>query len=208
MQRHVRACRGKLGGSGDRDALLVALQDRCLWAYWLVLEAAPSATWEDLDDFLRRVWVECCGHLSCFRHAGRTIAHDLDEPGGWAWNPGSMRGRIADTLAVGGRFGYEYDFGTTTELEGRALDLVPSAARGPAIHVLARNDPPVYPCAECGGRASTLCGLCYQCSGEACWYCEACRTRHRCSDTGGDYFLPIVNSPRVGQCGYEGPAEE
>jgi hypothetical protein len=41
MQRHVRACRRKLSGAGDPDALLLALQDRHLSSYWLVLEASP-----------------------------------------------------------------------------------------------------------------------------------------------------------------------
>ena len=186
--------------------MLLALQDRYLSSYWLVLEASPAATWEQLDVVLRRIWVECCGHLSCFRHAGTTIAYDADGASEWASNPRSMAGRIAGTLTPGGQFSYEYDFGTTTELVGRALDLVPRASRGPAIEVLARNEPPVHPC-ECGRSATTLCALCYQGAGDPCWYCDACRRRHRCSDPGGDYFLPVVNSPRVGLCGYDGPAE-
>ena len=151
--------------------------------------------------------MECCGHLSCFEHAGTTFAYDMDGASEWAWDPRSMPERIADTLSAGSRFSYEYDFGTTTELVGRVLDVVPGAQRGPVIEVLARNEPPVYPCAECGQRATTLCALCYQGVGDPCWYCDACSGHHRCSDPGVDYFLPVVNSPRVGLCGYDGPAE-
>ena len=206
MQRHVRACRGKLGGTGAPDTLLLALQDRYLSSYWLIVEARAAATWYDLDAFLRRIWVECCGHLSCFQQAGTTFVYDMDGADEWAWNARSMAAPIAGTLTVGSRFSYEYDFGTTTELVGRALDLVPGAARGPAIEVLARNDPPVHPCVECGANATTLCALCYQWAGDPCWYCDACSDRHRCSDPDGGYFLSVLNSPRVGLCGYGGTA--
>ena len=33
MQRHVRACRRQMGGAGDPDTLLLALQDRYLSSY-------------------------------------------------------------------------------------------------------------------------------------------------------------------------------
>ena len=205
MHRHVRACRRRLAGAGDPDALLLALQDRgYLSSYWLVLEASPTATWDDLDATLRHIWVECCGHLSCFEHAGTTFAFDMDGAGEWASDPRSMAGRTADTLTAGSSFSYEYDFGTTTALVGRVLDLVPGAQRGTVIEVLARNDPPVHPCDECGRSATTLCAMCYQGAGDPCWYCDACSEDHRC---GTDYFLPVVNSPRVGLCGYTGPAE-
>jgi hypothetical protein len=36
-------------------------------AYWLEVEAKADAKLEALDAFLRRVWLECCGHLSVFR---------------------------------------------------------------------------------------------------------------------------------------------
>lgn len=207
MQRHVRACRGRRAGASAADGLLLALEDRYLSSYWLVLEASPTATWNDLDDFIRHIWVECCGHLSCFTHAGTTFAYDLDGAYEWAANPRSMAARIADTVAAGSRFGYEYDFGTTTELVGRALGFVPGSPTAPVIEVLARNEPPVHPCAECAGKATRLCGVCYQGMGNPCWYCDSCSEHHRCSDPGGDYFLPVVNSPRVGLCGYDGPAE-
>ncbi|MCL4445319.1 MAG: hypothetical protein M1134_00365 [Actinobacteria bacterium] len=208
MQRHVRACRGRIAGAGDADTLLLALEDRYLSSYWLVLEASPTATWDDLDSFLRHIWVECCGHLSCFNHAGTTFAYDVDGAYEWAANPRSMAARLADTVAAGSRFNYEYDFGTTTELLGRVLGFVPTArTTGPMIEVLSRNDPPVHPCAECTGNATKVCGLCYQGMDNPCWYCDTCSEHHRCSYPDGDYFLPVVNSPRVGLCGYDGPAE-
>lgn len=201
-----------MAGPGAGDGLLLALEDRWLSSYWLVVEASPTATWDDLDAFLRRIWVECCGHLSCFEHAGTTFAYDVDGASEWAEDPRSMVERIAGTVAPGSRFSYEYDFGTTTELVGRALDLVPGAKAAPVIDVLARNEAPVHPCAECGQSATKLCALCYQGMGfqgsdDPCWYCGTCSEHHRCSGPDGNYLLPVVNSPRVGLCGYDGPAE-
>ena len=48
----------------DSAGLLLALEDRCLSSNWLLIQASPTATWNDLDGFLRHFWVECCGHLS------------------------------------------------------------------------------------------------------------------------------------------------
>ena len=36
------------------------------------------------------------------------------------------------------------------------------------------------------------------------WLCEAHAEKHRHQDM----FLPVVNSPRVGMCGYTGPFED
>lgn len=207
MARHARACRGKLAGAGAADRLLVALEDRYLRSYWLVVEAAPTATWGALDDFLRRIWVECCGHLSRFELEGATFTEHPEEESEWADDARSTAEPILASVAVGSRFSYEYDFGTTTELAGRVLATVPGSPTGRPIEVLARNEAPQYRCVECGHIATTVCALCYQGVDDPCWYCDTCRGRHRCSEAGGDYFLPVLNSPRVGLCGYDGPAD-
>jgi len=207
MARHIRACRGRSAPTGPSQALLLEVEDCNVPGYWLFLEVSPAATWDDLDGFLRDIWVECCGHMSCFKYAGATFTADPVEAREWADHPRSMSGRLVGTVAPGTSFRYEYDFGTTTELVGRALDLVPANRTGPAIQVLARNEAPVHPCAKCGQPATKVCGLCYQEANDACWYCDECVEQHQCSDLDTDYFLPVVNSPRVGLCAYTGPAE-
>lgn len=208
MQRHIRACRGRVTGPGAGDGLLLVLEDRYRSSYWLVVEAAPSAIWYDLDSFLRRIWVECCGHLSSFEHEGTTFAYDPDGASLWADDPRSMEAEIGDTLAPGDRFSYEYDFGTTSRIVGRVLDVVPGAPTDPVIEVLARNDIPVHVCAGCGQVATEVCGMCYEVTDDDCLYCDACSEDHVCSYPGGEYLLPVVNSPRMGMCGYDGPSEE
>ena len=206
MARHVRACRKQDHGTGRSNALLLEVKDRYVPGYWLFLEVAPTATWADLDAFLRDIWLECCGHLSAFEYAGTTFTGDLEGAREWADRPRSLSGRLVGTVAPGTLFRYEYDFGTTTELVGRALELVPTTRTGPAIQVLARNEAPNHLCAECGQPATEVCGLCYQ-AGDTCWYCDKCAVDHQCSEPDIDSFLPAVNSPRVGLCAYSGPAE-
>jgi hypothetical protein len=38
--------------------------------YWLDLELVGSASLEQLDKYLRAIWLECCGHLSKFTIGG------------------------------------------------------------------------------------------------------------------------------------------
>ncbi|MBI3469116.1 MAG: hypothetical protein HY000_39430 [Planctomycetes bacterium] len=96
------------------------------------------------------------------------------------------------------KFYHEYDFGTTTELALRVMATREGKPPRQAITVLARNESPNIPCA-CGKRATQVCCCCaYEASG---WVCDACASEHEC---GEEMLLPVVNSPRVGMCGYTG----
>jgi hypothetical protein len=55
---------------------------------------------EDVDRFLRRIWLECCGHMSEFSTGTR---HKV-----------SMNTRVSAALGLGERLGYVYDFGSST----------------------------------------------------------------------------------------------
>ncbi|MEJ5252084.1 MAG: hypothetical protein HPY54_00055 [Chthonomonadetes bacterium] len=48
---------------------------------------------------------------------------------------------------------------------------------------------------------SDVCSSCLWEDEENAWLCKECARKHDC---GEEYFLPVVNSPRVGQCGYTG----
>ncbi len=65
--------------------------------------------------------------------------------------------------------------------------------------LLARNVAPAYECTECGGKATQLCSECSW--GSQAWFCNGCGLLHECGD---EMLLPIVNSPRMGMCGYTG----
>lgn len=214
MTRHLVTCRSshalaKLEGRGKlRTTRLfhIALEGRYRPDYWLHLEAPADVTLRGLDQFLRDIWLECCGHLSAFTIAN--TRYELDTGGvdamwpmffGPAGPPKSMGAPLDSVLRPKLKFYHEYDFGTTTELSGQVVTAYEGQARGKTIQVLARNDPPPWTCVECGRPATLVCSSCIY-SGEG-WLCDDCAVEHEC---GEEMCLPVVNSPRVGMCGYTG----
>jgi len=47
--------------------------------YWMHLELSASDTLADLDDFLRVIWLECCGHLSEFTIGGTSYSSEPED---------------------------------------------------------------------------------------------------------------------------------
>lgn len=207
MTRHLETCaqRTVVAASGSRKAtkptrfvhLLVEGRDQPQ-QYWMHLELPAEATLQTLDDFLRRTWLECCGHLSKFELAGVSYASYPDPEFG----DKSMRVQVGGILSPGQQIFHEYDFGTTTELRLKVIAEREGAAKGKSIQVLARNEAPLIACQVCGKPATEVCSQCIY-EGEG-WLCDACAEEHAC---GEEMLLPVVNSPRVGMCGYTGPAE-
>ena len=198
MGRHLRACRGVRhvpAHPASPHGLLLAVEAYRLEDYWLYVETSAPATWGDLDAFLRDTWVECCGHLSEFQHEGVRY-------GSWGLEGLRDRGmssRLSRSVAPGARIRYRYDFGTTTELALRVVMGLGSARGDRRVRLLARNDPPEIRCGVCGRPATQVCRQCRW--EDAGWLCDACARGHPCGD---EYLLPVVNSPRVGLCGYTG----
>jgi hypothetical protein len=157
-----------------------------------------TSTLFDLDNFLREIWLECCGHLSQFTIHGIRYASYEEQDDFWGDAPESMDIPLMDVLDLKDKFEHEYDFGTTTELALQVLSIRKGAIDEP-IRILARNDPPVFECKNCKKIANQICSLCRE------NYCDNCIEAHEC---GEDYVMPIVNSPRTGVCGYFGPLEE
>jgi hypothetical protein len=209
MTRHVDAhLRGEAGagargpGAGRAGPVGLHIVVDCPDApvFWLHLDAPARATLADLDAFLRRTWLECCGHMSAFEIGGVSYETEPME----AFHPAKgMDVALGEVLAPGVTFSHEYDFGTTTRLRLRTLS---EGRGGPyrgkgwrSIRTLARNDPPRPVCAVCGASATRICAQCYGDLGA--WVCDACAPDHGC---GEEMLLPFVNSPRCGLCGYTG----
>ncbi|MFL5577424.1 MAG: hypothetical protein ACJ79S_15805 [Gemmatimonadaceae bacterium] len=162
--------------------------------FWLDLEMRSSATLKDLDAYLRAIWLECCGHMSQFSIAG------------WHGGEIAMSRRAASVFQQGLELTHIYDFGTESETririagvrEGRPLTARP-------ITLLARNVMPAAACIECGAPASFLCIECV--TEHESWgaLCEVHAQAHAHVDYGDP--IRMVNSPRMGLCGYTGPAE-
>jgi hypothetical protein len=171
------------------------IQDAYSGRYWLHLEMAGSAPLGVLDQYLRAIWLECCGHLSSFSVGGA-----------WSGREVSPTKKAGQVFRPGVELTHVYDFGTSSEAtikvvaerQGRALTKHP-------IALMARNEAPAFACMECEEEARWLC---MECIYEEDWegaLCERHAQAHPHEDYGGP--MPIVNSPRVGMCGYEGPAE-
>lgn len=201
MTNHLRSCRLKVaktemppGGRKPKvgTAFHLLVEGRYLPQYWMHLEIPAKATLADLDSFLRKTWLECCGHLSVFKIFDfiYDIAGDGDE---------NMDVALQDVLAKGLRFYHDYDFGTTTKLALKVLGEWEAEIKGKTIRILSRNDPPPIVCEVCGKPATQVCGECIY--DDAGWLCDKCARKHEC---GEDVLLPVVNSPRVGMCGYTG----
>ena len=165
--------------------------------FWLYVEADADAKLQDLDQFLRDIWLECCGHLSVFRIGGTEyFVTNAGELGGR-----SMKATLDSVLRPGLEFKHEYDFGDTTYLQLKVLDKRSAPIGKGKVRLLARNEPPTTECDVCGKPATQLCQMClYEMDGEA-HFCDECAPNHKCGD---EYMMPVVNSPRCGVCGYTG----
>jgi len=180
---------------GDRETLYhLRVQDNWRTEFWLDLEMRGSATLKDLDAYLRAIWLECCGHLSRF------------SIGGWS-SPEIAKRRTADEIFQPGlELIHIYDFGTSSETLIRVLETregKPTTVR--PIALMARNLMPEAECIECKQPAAWLC---MECLIEKNLWGTLC-DEHAESHPHHNYGDPVrlVNSPRLGMCGYEGPAE-
>jgi len=176
----------KLGQTGH--SFLVKVETNKRWGatpYFLSLWVDGETTMKSIDKFLRDIWLECCGHLSKFDGAGMT--------------------RKAETVfAKGVQVNYEYDFGSSTLLTLTVVDEYPIKA-DKKIVLLSRNEPLEIMCAICKKVPAThICTVCMY--DEDAEFCDKCAEKHakKCEDFDDYASMPIVNSPRMGVCGYEG----
>ena len=201
MGRHLVACKKKKqkdNESATKGRKTHSIYHLKIWGYkpyWLHVEMKSTATLSELDHFLRAIWLECCGHLSEFRindigYSALPMGDDW-----WGMESESMDVALKGVLGVKEKFEYEYDFGTTTDLQGQVF-AEREGVQKEKVRILARNTPPQFPCGTCGAEATEidvenqifLCPKCFE------------------AKFGDEYemVLPVVNSPRMGECGYTG----
>ncbi|MBS1251503.1 MAG: hypothetical protein MAG451_00536 [Anaerolineales bacterium] len=202
MIRHLRACSereeaitaAEQQSNATETLYHLRAQDNYIPDFWLDLEMRSSATLKELDRYLRAIWLECCGHLSQF------------SIGGWSGREIAMSRRTDQVFRPNVELTHIYDFGTSSETLVKVVDVrqgAPTSKR--PIALMARNLQPEANCIECGQPASWLCMECL--IEENIW--GALCNEHAETHPHGSYGppTPIVNSPRVGMCGYTGPAE-
>ncbi len=182
-------------GKGDSEMLFhLRVQDAYRKEFWLDLEMRSSKSLKHLDDYLRAIWLECCGHMSQFSVRG-----------GFASEIGKTR-KISEAFQRGSELEHIYDFGTSSETLVKLVEIregKPTTAK--AIALMARNNMPEDMCVECGKPATHLCMECI--SEDETWgtLCDTHTKTHPHKDYGEP--IPLVNSPRLGMCGYDGPAD-
>lgn len=210
MTRHLKACTekkdtaetaSKKRRTRQTGIFHLVVGGRFQPAYWLHLNIRSDSTLRDLDHFLRATWLECCGHMSAFRIAERTYLSQLFQESSFGWGPErqeyKMDVKLGKVLRPGMKFFHEYDFGTPTELSLKVFSYREGHMEE-RIRLMARNEPPPILCERCGAKADLVCVECIWAKGA--WLCKKCAKSHEHDDM----LLPVVNSPRVGQCGYTG----
>ncbi len=204
LARHLKTCseRQKIIAAADADKQGVRqniyhLQVQDAWGgdFWLHLEMNGESRLKDLDRYLRAIWLECCGHLSGFWIGDAWRGQEL--------NMGAI---VKRTFKPDLELTHIYDFGTSSETLVKVVDVRTGKPTTPhPIALMARNEFEQPPCIECGEPANWLCIECmYE---DDVWgvLCDEHAETHPHDNYGEP--MPLVNSPRVGLCGYEGPAE-
>jgi DNA-directed RNA polymerase subunit RPC12/RpoP len=180
MKNHVL----KEHNSGDEKCYLIKAEGAYMKDYWLLFSIPLTANLEFIDNFLRDIWCECCGHMSVFYFG--SYGSDL------AKNTKISRLRVKDT------FTYEYDMGSTTEISLTVLSEISRPKQKAKICLLARNETLPYNCVKCGKPADFIDSWEWEA------LCEKCskKVEDECC------LSPIVNSPRTGTCGYDGERDK
>jgi hypothetical protein len=202
VAKHLAACAQHQGAitkaeskQGEAGALFhLRAQAAGLNQFWLDLEMRGSATLKDLDGYLKAIWLECCGHLSKF------------SVGGWQGKEIPKNRSADEVFAPGVELTHIYDFGTSS------LTLIKCAGTRKGkpitsrpIALMARNLMPECDCIKCKQPAAWLCMECL--IEEDVWgtLCDEHKETHPHDNYGES--VRLVNSPRLGMCGYAGPAE-
>jgi hypothetical protein len=202
MTKHLRACEARLRAISAADGragaagpqIHVQVRDADTGEFWLNLEVDGSASLKQLDGYLRAIWLECCGHLSQF------------SAGGWGGTTLGMARKVEQVFRPGVEVTHVYDFGTESVTLLKTVEAREGKRTGKhPIALMARNAAPAIGCQECGAPATRLCQECVYEDGRPGTLCDAHAEAHPHEDYGDP--LALVNSPRMGLCGYEGPAD-
>ncbi|MEZ4712809.1 MAG: hypothetical protein R3A44_36815 [Caldilineaceae bacterium] len=201
ISRHLKSCSARKEAiaeatNGKEQAIYhLQVQDAEGGDYWLHLEMNGASSLQQLDNYLRAIWLECCGHLSQFSIGGA-----------WSGMEVAMSRKIDRVFDMSDELTHVYDFGTSSETKIKCVGVRKGAplTKHP-IALMARNTIPAAPCQECDKPAAWVCMECIYEHELPGLLCEEHAEDHPHDDYGG--VMAFVNSPRVGMCGYDGPAE-
>lgn len=204
VARHLAACapyqaaltKAENGKSAEQTLFHLRVQDAYDGSFWLDLEMSGTASLKTLDTYLRAIWLECCGHLSEFTQG----------KGAWGDTKIGMARKASEVFSPDTVLTHIYDFGTSSETQIKVV----SAHQGQPLTkkpltLLMRNVMPEVNCMKCEAPATHLCMECQIEDEESGFLCDKHLKKHPHEDYGDP--VELANSPRMGMCGYEGPAE-
>ena len=156
---------------------------------FLHLLVKGNSTMTSIDRFLKDIWLECCGHMSNFGRKNFDV---------------SMNSKVQSVFRPGAQLFHDYDYGSTTRvfLKGHSHYKLNFSE---TIILLSRNEPLKLLCASCNEKpATSMCIICQ--NDEYAFFCDTCSEDHaaQCEDFADYAEMPVVNSPRMGVCGYTG----
>jgi hypothetical protein len=194
--KHLEAIKKAESGKLESENLYyVRAYERYIKDFWLELEIKGSAKMKDLDHYLRAIWLECCGHLSEF------------SADGWGSPKIAMTKKVSEVFDKYAEITHIYDFGSESQT---AIKFISKRQGKPlskhSIELMARNLTPEVVCRDCEEIANWLCVQCLYDTEDGGLVCQKHYKKHKSHDEYGD-ILELVNSPRLGTCGYDGPAE-
>lgn len=204
MGQHLPTCSARndqitaidQGSTAKRTYFHLQVQDLHSGDYWLQLEMVGSARLSALDEYLRTIWLECCEHLSQFETGLRP----------WRGREIPISARAGQVFRRGVELTHIYDFGTSSYTTIKVLgERRGHATTDHALALMARNDPPESQCSRCQRAASWLCMTCFHEDELDVILCQKHADEHTHEEDAD--LMPVANSPRVGLCGYMGPAE-
>lgn len=198
MIEHLKICNRK------SKCFEIVIEDAYDKDYWLIIKADENLLLKHLDNFIRDIWVECCGHLSNFRIDGTVYENEVDEDFPYMEKVEDMNILLKDVLKVGQKIDYEYDYGDSTDLVLNVLKHDDWDSQE-YIDILARNEAKKYICSYCNKNKGKYIDAPTTYEDTQTYICNTCWNNEEDEKDGKEHFwLNVCNSPRMGICAYEG----
>jgi hypothetical protein len=179
----------------EYSLLLLLIENQKDPDHWLVIMADPGIKMQKIDQFLRDIWLECCGHGSAFYDKSARIGKSRTTESVFCYT---------DSV------GYIYDFGTPSYLKIKLIGEIPIRNLKGGIKLIFRNKERKHICSICKEKeAEKICPVCDDY--DESFMCSDCASgkKHLCNeDFDKDIAKLIANSPRDGICGYSGCDEK
>ncbi|WP_160690430.1 SEC-C metal-binding domain-containing protein [Clostridium sp. C2-6-12] len=142
IKRHMKNClemkkfiEDEIQNTKDvRDQFLISIKDKKDFSkYCVYLSIDAGLSLDQLDKFIRDIWVECCEHSRAFYINKKEYSSNSDRQY-------EMDIHLKDILSVNQKFEYKYDFDLTTSLVLEVVDMIKVSQDFNHIEIIARNN--------------------------------------------------------------------